>query len=440
MSVSEKEVQRVAPRGQLINTETINQILRFIQGFDLSEVVTTFLSSGMNVQKTIDMLIRKKISNTASDLFSKLGFKQRETPENDFSTAFSNFRSRERIVEGNRRQGRLKKTDAEGGVIVATGRFKALLIGCNYYGTNAELQGCVPDVYRMKQLLHEVYQFPTTASHMTILTDDQSASEYQPTRENILKGFQWLRDGTSRGDTIVLHFSGHGVQVPSKKGNWWEKDKLDEAILPCDWEEAGHILDQEINQNLVTKLDEGVKLLCVIDCCHSGTAIDLPYTMDLSSKTWQEYENPFKTKGDVVVFTGCQDDQTSADIQTREPAGAMTTAFINSITDNLLKDNTKFTYTNMMDSIHGFMKNNGFSQRPQLNSSQQFPASEPFSLSLIHGNNNPLIGPDGPKIKPPPKQGGLIESLLEGNKICRICQAGMDVYNIVMNQIPPQTA
>lgn len=46
---------------------------------------------------------------------------------------------------------------------------------------------------------------------------------------------------------------------------------LDETILPCDWRANGHIVDDTLNQELVQKIGEGVKLTAILDCCHSGT-------------------------------------------------------------------------------------------------------------------------------------------------------------------------
>ena len=44
-----------------------------------------------------------------------------------------------------------------------------------------------------------------------------------------------------------------------------------------DFKQAGHIVDDEMHHLLVRPLQPGVRLTCIFDCCHSGSALDLPY-------------------------------------------------------------------------------------------------------------------------------------------------------------------
>ncbi len=53
--------------------------------------------------------------------------------------------------------------------------------------------------------------------------------------------------------------------------------RYDETILPTDFKSAGQITDDELNATLVRPLGHGVTLHCLIDACHSGTALDLGY-------------------------------------------------------------------------------------------------------------------------------------------------------------------
>lgn len=50
-----------------------------------------------------------------------------------------------------------------------------------------------------------------------------------------------------------------------------EEDGLDETLMPMDFEEVGHIVDDEIHNILVKGLQAGSSLTSVIDTCHSGT-------------------------------------------------------------------------------------------------------------------------------------------------------------------------
>jgi hypothetical protein len=68
------------------------------------------------------------------------------------------------------------------------------------------------------------------------------------------------------GDIFLYTFSGHGSQVTDFNGD--EKDKLDETWCLFD----GMLIDDEAYE-LWTKFREGVRVIALLDCCHSGSAI-----------------------------------------------------------------------------------------------------------------------------------------------------------------------
>lgn len=45
-----------------------------------------------------------------------------------------------------------------------------------------------------------------------------------------------------------------------------------------DYTSAGQIRDDDLYLTLIGKMPRDVQLTCVMDCCHSGTVLDLPYT------------------------------------------------------------------------------------------------------------------------------------------------------------------
>lgn len=49
------------------------------------------------------------------------------------------------------------------------------------------------------------------------------------------------------------------------------------CIYPSDFQSGATILDKELNALLVDNIADGVTLTTILDCCHSGTALDLPY-------------------------------------------------------------------------------------------------------------------------------------------------------------------
>jgi hypothetical protein len=73
-------------------------------------------------------------------------------------------------------------------------------------------------------------------------------------------------DSLASGDIFLLTFSGHGGQVPDLNDD--EPDRADETWCLYD----GELLDDEIYQ-LLAGFAEGVRVVVVADCCHSGTNI-----------------------------------------------------------------------------------------------------------------------------------------------------------------------
>ena len=100
---------------------------------------------------------------------------------------------------------------------------------------------------------------------MRILTDDNQDPSFQPTRQNIIKGFKWLLCGAKAGDTLFLHFSGHGGQTPDREFS--ERDGMNETICPVDYHKNGEIVDNEMNALLVQALPQGVRLTVIFDSC-----------------------------------------------------------------------------------------------------------------------------------------------------------------------------
>jgi len=69
--------------------------------------------------------------------------------------------------------------------------------------------------------------------------------------------------------------------MPDDNGD--EEDGMDETMVPVDYQDLGQIRDDVIFEELVAKLPEGVKLTVVMDCCHSGSILDLPFSFQANS-------------------------------------------------------------------------------------------------------------------------------------------------------------
>eukprot|EP01060_Flectonema_neradi_P039567 TRINITY_DN875_c0_g1_i3.p1 TRINITY_DN875_c0_g1~~TRINITY_DN875_c0_g1_i3.p1 ORF type:complete len:247 (+),score=61.74 TRINITY_DN875_c0_g1_i3:38-778(+) len=158
------------------------------------------------------------------------------------------------------------------------GKVKSVLIGINYVGQQGQLSGCCLDVQTMQGVLKQAGISTASGYQEMILVDDKKSQFPQsrmPTKREILSAFKWLASGNSPGDTLFLHYSGHGGQQKDTSGD--EEDGYDETLIPCDYRKAGVITDDDVFDILVRDLPAGVRLTAVMDCCHSGSAMDLPF-------------------------------------------------------------------------------------------------------------------------------------------------------------------
>lgn len=151
-------------------------------------------------------------------------------------------------------------------------RTRALLIGINYEGTEWALRGCHNDVRKMRGYLTQNCGFSKDPEHMRLLIDD--GVQETPTYTNILAAMKWLVDGAKPGDSLFLHFAGHGGSVIDDNGD--EEDGKDETLYPADHATAGQIRD-DLLYDIIVHLPAGCQLVSVFDCCHSGSVLDLPF-------------------------------------------------------------------------------------------------------------------------------------------------------------------
>ncbi|XP_071724429.1 metacaspase-3-like [Rutidosis leptorrhynchoides] len=168
------------------------------------------------------------------------------------------------------------------------------------------------------------------------------------------KGLKWLVHGNSFGDSLVFYFSGHGLQSDDEDGD--EVDGSNEAICPLDDDDKGVILDNQINSMIVKPLRKSVTLHAIMDCCHSGSVLDLTSIYHHKRNQWVEEFPPngtFKgTSGGLAIcISACKDDQNAYNEQMtytglKTAAGALTYSFIQAV-----KKNPRTTYAALVNSI-----------------------------------------------------------------------------------------
>ena len=212
----------------------------------------------------------------------------------------------------------------------------ALTIGLNavdpqhYAGWSGELAACEADAHDMGKIT-----ISNGFSLETLLTK-------AATRDNVSKKIAQAARSLKPGDIFLLSYSGHGGQLPDLNGD--EPDGYDETWCLYD----GELVDDEIYL-LMGEFQPGVRILAFSDSCHSGSVLKAAYygairrlaplpevnpeihyrnmPLDVTSRTYwanRDFYDPIlsnpklkeaetQVKASVILISGCQDNQLSAD-------------------------------------------------------------------------------------------------------------------------------
>jgi uncharacterized caspase-like protein len=263
---------------------------------------------------------------------------------------------------------------------------KAVLIGVNRYRIpGADLRGCVNDVKNMKGLLTSAYGFK--AADISTLLD------LAATKRAIEKAIASLVLKARKGDVLLVHFSGHGSNVPDDDGD--EADRRDEILCPSDLDWKNPLRDDFLRET-VKAMRDGVSLTFITDCCHSGTITravlppDAPVMERYLASPWdlaavesgrrlrgrargtfRQSPRLFRRRRDVVavadmreiLISGCRADQTSADAWIK---GSYNGALTYYLVDVLSSARGPLTHRELHERVIAKLSRADFDQVPQL--------------------------------------------------------------------------
>lgn len=200
----------------------------------------------------------------------------------------------------------------------------ALLVGINYNEDNDrsnDLRGCESDLLRISKVLMGKYNFK--ADDVNILNSKTATKE--SIESSLLNMVMFARRNS--GAELFFHFSGHGTQQSS----YLEKDRKSEYLCPVDYAINGLISDRWMKMFFVNRLPADCKLFCLVDCCHSGTNMNLCYNYDFERGSLERDGDYKEAKANVIKISGCLDEQVSYDCYNSDLKifnGALTDAFI----------------------------------------------------------------------------------------------------------------
>jgi len=211
----------------------------------------------------------------------------------------------------------------------------ALTLGLNavdpphYAGWSGELLACEADANDMAELAQS-----KGLATKTLLT--QAA-----TRAAVRAEIERTASALSSGDLFLLTYSGHGGQLPDLNSD--EPDAQDETWCLYD----GELVDDE-TYALLSKFARGVRILVFSDSCHSGSAVKLAFygaaaktpeagapgsvryrfmPPEVAQRTYRDNRKLYDSilrdpqlkrseaavRASVILISGCQDNQLSAD-------------------------------------------------------------------------------------------------------------------------------
>jgi hypothetical protein len=322
---------------------------------------------GLNItfNNNVTKLLNDCNSNIRSIIKSKLNINHKNNQVNQikkyFNTTYNNLKNKLNVdIKYAQTQ-----TQTQTQTLIPVNK-NALLIGCNYIGTQSELSGCINDVENIQNKLKTQYGF----NSIVIMTDNTSK---KPTKANILDEIKVLLNNSKSGDKLFLGFSGHGTYTKDTNGD--EKDGLDEMFVPLDF---NCISDDEIKICINNNLKKDVTLFALFDCCHSGTILDLRYQYFDSENYDNSTENLKETEtiGNLIMISGCMDNQTSADAYINSMyQGAMTWSFLDTVSKK-----PKLTWIELIKTMRSSLKTSTYQQIPQLSSSKKLDLTAEICL------------------------------------------------------------
>jgi Caspase domain/Domain of unknown function (DUF4384) len=277
----------------------------------------------------------------------------------------------------------------------ASARNVALLVAVGQFRDPAlksfQLKGPAIDIDSVQQTLTGQWGF---APADVVALRDQEA-----THERILSEISALEQRTSKGDTVLIYFSGHGTSanadnnsfdLPYATGAWVPYD-LDYSSLPA--AKKTLVVGRRDLVPRLKRLDEGGRWVVVVsDSCYSGQVVrsfgqtfsrtrflplnsrDLGVAQVAAPISARPQPPPYPYQH-VVLLSGASDSETGADISTPQALqqaptldgryhGAFTDAFLRLLKGQLLPGT--FNYAQAREAMNAFLEHRNFAQHPQL--------------------------------------------------------------------------
>ena len=264
---------------------------------------------------------------------------------------------------------------------------RALLIGLNYSNVAKEtaLTGCINDVKNMKEFLQEL--MIDQDFNITVITDEDP---------NMMDRVSWsgiyvdlldlcIKSWSEDLDVAIFHYSGNGRQTASLSSGGYinsnanpENDGLDEGIVPVDYAKYGIIRDDVLNA-IFTRFNPKTRILCIFDCCHSGSILDLPYQWGLKG-LWNDVNNEQKELPWIICLSAGRDIDVAGEVHKKIETGAFTTYLL----DYFNKIGSDAHIIKMQKTINDNLGDAGYDQIHTVSSSRNIHVEDSIKSFLLY--------------------------------------------------------
>ncbi|KAN0142097.1 Metacaspase-1 [Lactarius tabidus] len=264
------------------------------------------------------------------------------------------------------------------------GKRKALLIGVNYPDrSNGSINS---EVFETAYFLHGL---GFERNSMQVLTDDQPLN--LPTKNNILAAMHWLVQGAQSGDSLFFYFSGPAAQI-----NGGGPDGPDEAVM-CAMDYVGDvqslsspanpwtITDNDVHDIMIKALPSNCRLTAILDACHSGTLLDLPFIYDSHGSLKPNKPGVVEqrsTGADVIYLSACKDYHLAYHDGRASEAfhGGALRRISQTFKECMTSLGYRVTYLDIIRRLCAGVHANGSRQQPQLSSSRPIDIDQRFII------------------------------------------------------------
>jgi len=192
-----------------------------------------------------------------------------------------------------------------------------------------------------------------------------------PSKKNIMSQFDQLvkfaRNNPRKQIMLFVSYSGHGNYVSKSSST---KDKI---LYPIDFDKAGFIADDDLRSKFINQLPSNVKLMIAFDACHNPNILGLKYAYKADdNNTYTVIGKLSPTVCDVVMISGCTDHKASSVNNNYE--GAISASLLANYKD-------ANSYNELITNMKKWLKDNNYTQIPQLTSGKLIDIENKFLLS-----------------------------------------------------------